>query len=101
MTLAASGCPALRIPVASADMASAMLQQYRDYYGVGASDVSDGCGNIHANDGTLVARVSYNGRVWSPQGELLQEACRMNSSIRLTNVGGNADLQVDGQSQRK
>ena len=74
ITLAAIGCPALRIPVASADMASAMLQRYRNLYGIGASDMSEGFGNIYANNGTLVARVSYNGRVWNPQGELLQEA---------------------------
>jgi hypothetical protein len=36
--------------------------------------MSEGCGNIYANDGTLVATVSYNGRVWHPQGELLQES---------------------------
>jgi hypothetical protein len=55
-------------------MASAIFQQYRDHYGIGASDMSEGCGNIYANDGTLVATVSYNGRVWHPQGELLQES---------------------------
>lgn len=71
--LAASGCPTLRIPVASADMASAMLLAYCGRYDIGASEMKAGCGNIHADDGTLVAVVSYNGRVWTPDGVLLQE----------------------------
>src|SRR5579872_442708 len=71
--LAASGSPTLKIPVQSADMASAMLQQYRDRNGIGASDMKPHCGSIFADDGTLIAEVSYNGRVWSPQGLLLQE----------------------------
>ena len=71
--LAASGCPTLKIPIESADMASAMFQQYRERYGIGASDMKADCGSIFANDGTLVAKVSYNGRVWGPEGRLLQE----------------------------
>jgi hypothetical protein len=71
--LAADGCPTMRIPVASADRASALLSRYRDRFGIGASDMKQGCGDIHADDGTLVARVSYNGRVWTPEGNLLQE----------------------------
>lgn len=71
--LSADGCPTLWVLVASADMASAMLAAYRDKYGIGASDMNDGCGNILAEDGALVARVSYNGRVWTPDGTPLQE----------------------------
>jgi hypothetical protein len=71
--LAATGCPTLKIPVQSADMASTMFQQYRDRNGIGASDMKPDCGSIFAGDGTLVAKVSYNGRVWSPEGLLLQE----------------------------
>ena len=71
--LSADGCPTLRVPVASADMASALLTAYRDKYGIGASDMNDGSGNVIAEDGTLVARVLYNGRVWTPEGTLLQE----------------------------
>jgi hypothetical protein len=40
----------------------------------GNAAFNPGCGNILATDGTLVARVSYNGRVWNSHGELLQEA---------------------------
>jgi hypothetical protein len=71
--LAARGCSTLKIPVESADMAVAMFCRYRDDNYLGASDMKRNCGNIYANDGTLVARVSYNGRVWNPQGQLLQE----------------------------
>ena len=73
LLLAAEGCASLKIAVQSADMASVMFQQYRDRNGIGASDMKSGCGSIFAEDGTLVAKVSYNGRIWSPQGELLQE----------------------------
>jgi hypothetical protein len=70
--LAASECPTLKIPVESADMASAMFQQYRDRNAIGASDMKPHCGSIFTDDGTLVANVSYNGRVWTPEGLLLQ-----------------------------
>jgi hypothetical protein len=73
LLLAADGCPTLRIPVWSAATASALLEQYRDGYGIGASDMKNGCGNLHTDDGKLVARVSYNGRVWTPEGVLLEE----------------------------
>jgi hypothetical protein len=72
--LAMDGYPTLTIPVKSADAASAILQGYRDRYCIGASDMLEGCGNILTTDGTVVARVSYNGRVWNTRGELLQEA---------------------------
>jgi hypothetical protein len=73
LNLAADGCPTLKIPINSATMASALLSRYRDHFGIGASDMKDWCGDIRAKDGTLVARVSYNGRVWTPEGVLLQE----------------------------
>jgi hypothetical protein len=73
LTLAADDCPTLRIPVTSADVASALLSRYRDRFGIGASDMKEACGDIRDDDGTLVAKVSYNGRVWTPEGVLLQE----------------------------
>jgi hypothetical protein len=73
LLLAAEGCPTIKTRVASADEASALFTQYRDEHGIGASEMKAGCGNIYADDGTLVARVSYNGRVWTPEGQLLQE----------------------------
>ena len=74
LSLAADGFPTLMIPVTSADEASALLQRYRNHYGIGASNMSEGCGNVLATDGTLLAKVSYIGRVWNSHGELLQEA---------------------------
>ena len=54
------GCPTLRIPVESADVASAMFVHYREKYAPAASDLSDGYGNIYTDAGDLVAVVSYN-----------------------------------------
>ena len=62
IALTADGCPSLMIPVASAATASALLQRYRDQHCIGASDMRDGCGNIYANEGTLVATVSWGFR---------------------------------------
>jgi len=59
-----------------------MLAQYRDRYDIGASDMAEGCGNIYADDGALVARVSYNGRVWTPDGILLQEPIKVVDASR-------------------
>lgn len=71
--LAADGCPTLKVPVTSADSAASLFARYRNHYGIGASGMKEGCGNIYAYDGTIVARVSYNGRIWTPEGVLLQE----------------------------
>jgi hypothetical protein len=89
--LAAAGCPTRRVLVASAGSASTLFERYRDHFGIGASDMTENCGNIYANDGTLVARVSYNGRVWSPKGELLQESEHNDSTPQfavVTTTGG-------------
>ena len=66
------GGDVIRFPVDTAGMASAMLLHYRDEHSLGASDLHDRCGDVCANDGTLVARVSYNGRVWTPDGTWLR-----------------------------
>lgn len=84
LSLAARGCPTLRIPVDSADMASAMLAHYRDKHGIAASDMSAGCGNISTDAGELIPAVSYNSRVWNPKGELLQEAIDVERDARRT-----------------
>jgi len=73
LVLAAVGAPLLRVPVTTADQAVAAWQQYRDGYGLGASHLKRGCGEIRSNAGALVARVSYNGRVWAPDGRCLQD----------------------------
>jgi len=74
LVLAADACPTLNVPVTSTAEASARWQAYRDQYCLGSSDMSEECGNIYDHTGTLLATVSYNGRVWNPRGELLQEA---------------------------
>lgn len=71
--LSARMCPLLKVPVDSADMASGQMLGYIRQFNLGGSDLSAKCGNIYSNDGTLVARVSYNGRVWDTQGKLLQD----------------------------
>ena len=63
--LAANGCPTLRVPVESADMASVVFQRYRDQNGIGVSDLKRNCGNIYtslnfhakASDNVLLPRI--------------------------------------------
>jgi hypothetical protein len=35
------------------------MGRYRDENGIGASDIVQGCGDLVAADGTVVARISY------------------------------------------
>lgn len=71
--LSAEDIPTQRRDVADLREASRALQQFRDTYQLGASQMREGCGDVYQGN-AKVARVSYNGRVWSPSGELLQEA---------------------------
>jgi len=71
--LAARGAPTLRLTVRSVEMASGVFARYRDTYDLVVSDLNRGCGNISDENGTLVARVSYNGRIWAANGALLRE----------------------------
>jgi hypothetical protein len=71
--LAAHCCPTLRVNVRTADEASAAMRHYIEFEGLGGSDLKPRCGSIFSNDNKLVARVSYNGRVWDPAGNLLQD----------------------------
>lgn len=41
----------------------------RDENGLGASDMARATGQVVDCEGTYVARVSYNGRLWEPDGE--------------------------------
>lgn len=73
--LSATGCRSFFFSVMSLAEASAAWVRYRDMNGLGASDMGHNCGNIYGADRvTLVARISYNGRAWSPSGELLEES---------------------------
>jgi hypothetical protein len=53
-----------KIPVTSLEGASAVYSALRDASGEGASTFRDGV--VLDHDGTEIARVSYNGRVWAP-----------------------------------
>jgi hypothetical protein len=73
--LAADGCKSLAFSVDSLTVAALAFIAYRDLYNLGASQMAAHCGNIYGADRkTLVAKISYNGRAWSPTGELLAEA---------------------------
>lgn len=71
--LAAIGAPTLRIPVRFADEASKLFSAYRDLYAFGASEMKPGCGNIYNSEDLLVGRISYNGRIWDANGDLIIE----------------------------
>lgn len=73
--LAADGCKPLTFSVDSLTVAALAFIAYRDLYNLGSSEMAAHCGNIYGADRkTLVAKISYNGRAWSPTGELLAEA---------------------------
>jgi hypothetical protein len=74
IVLSARGIETTHVPVTSADEASAIWWHFVKMNDLGASDLKRDSGQIRSNDGKLIARVSYNGRVWSPDGScLLQE----------------------------
>jgi hypothetical protein len=68
LRLAALGCPTLDVPVSDAEQIVRIWERYRDEYGIGASQMDHGCGNLVAADGSVVARVSYNGGIWDMKG---------------------------------
>lgn len=72
--LAAANSATLNVVVASFKMASLTWQKYRNTNGLGPSTMKRRCGRIYATDGEFLAYVSYNGRVWGPKHELIQEA---------------------------
>lgn len=61
----------LHLRVANLEEASRCLAAQRDRGGYGASAMLPGCGDVRDERGELVARVSYNGRIWTPEGEPL------------------------------
>ena len=58
-----------RVAVASLQQASTKVRAVIDEECWGMSDVPRKFGNVVDERGDLVARVSYNGRVWNPFGE--------------------------------
>jgi hypothetical protein len=75
--LAAHGRPTLKAPVSTGEQAVAIWSRYRDGQSgidmLGSSSMKPRCGNIYSESGQLVARISYNGRIWNPQGEMIQD----------------------------
>lgn len=69
LRLAAVGCPTLDVPVNDAEQIVRIWEHYRDENGIGASDMSHGCGDLVAADGSVVARISYNGAIWDISGK--------------------------------
>lgn len=74
--LAAEGCKTVAFSVSSVTDAARAFVAYRELHNLGASQLAARCGNIYGADRkTLVAKISYNGRAWSPDGkELLAES---------------------------
>ena len=54
--------------VESLQEASAVCCAFRDANGHGASDMCRGFGRVTDMSGKLIARVSYNGRIWALDG---------------------------------
>jgi hypothetical protein len=70
--LAAMGAPSLDIPVQFADEASRIFSAYREKYKFGASEMKARCGNIYNSRNHLVGRISYNGRIWDANDNLIE-----------------------------
>jgi hypothetical protein len=69
--LGAIGAPMVKVMVFDSDDAVKIFTQYRDGGPFGSSEMLKGCGNITDLTGKLVCRISYNGRVWLPNGQPL------------------------------
>jgi hypothetical protein len=67
--LAAIGCPTKNVPVANSEQAQNAFNMYRSIYDFGGSAMKRGCGDIRDENGALIARISYNGRVWDAEGK--------------------------------
>jgi hypothetical protein len=70
--LAAMGAPSLDIPVQFADEASRIFSAYREKLKFGASGMKAKCGNIYNSRNHLVGRISYNGRIWDANDNLIE-----------------------------
>lgn len=77
IVIAVAGRAPLETPVSSCAEASAVWQSYRDEHGLAASDMGARCGHVYTAAGELVAKVSYNGRVWDTHGKQIEEAAAL------------------------
>ncbi len=70
--LAAIGAPSMNIAVQFADEASRIFSAYRDKYKFGASEMKARCGNVYNSRNGRVGRISYNGRIWDANDNLVE-----------------------------
>jgi hypothetical protein len=70
--LAATGAPSVDIRVQFADEAARVFSAYRDKYEFSASEMKAECGNIFNSRNRRVGRISYNGRIWDANDDLLE-----------------------------
>ena len=66
LILSSIGNPTYKVRVSDAEEASKLWCAYRDRLGIGASALKSNSGNLVDSTGKIVARVSYNGRIWDP-----------------------------------
>ena len=71
LTLGAEDIPNRQVLVATLEKASLELRNFVVLYNLGASQLSKACGTVKDQTGGIVAYVSYNGRLWGPDGKLL------------------------------
>lgn len=70
ITIAFIGHTRIDLPVSSLEEASKCFAAHRDGFGFGASAMRKGCGDVRQGR-ALIGRISYNGRIWTPDGKPL------------------------------
>lgn len=68
LTVAIKGTKKMLVGVASFEDAASTWSRIRNESGIGASGMLGGCGEV-VEDGKVVARISYNGRIWDAEGK--------------------------------
>ena len=71
LTLGGEDLPNREVGCGSLEEASLELRNFVVFHNLGASQLSKECGTVKDRTGGIVALVSYNGRVWSPDGRRL------------------------------
>ena len=71
IVLSAQGMKTTKVRVETADQASSIWWDFVRANLLGVSKLKRDSGLIYSDAGVLVARVSYNGRVWTPDGNTL------------------------------
>src|SRR5690348_2255233 len=74
LVLSAVGLRTQRVPVSDAAQTVAIWSKWRDSNGLGASDLKQDSGNLVNENGTVVAKVSYNGKIWDYDGSQIWSA---------------------------